>query len=86
MGAIQVNTLKQISNLSEVRCADFSEAAAVCLDAVEHSSGALVNISGDLAGTFMLIYPEVTTKMIDSRRDMEENCRKWCLLCSHVSN
>ncbi len=69
--SIQVYGLDNASYLSPVKCADFSEAAAVCLDFHGHKSGQKIKITGDLEGEFMLIWSEVTQSMRDSRNDME---------------
>jgi hypothetical protein len=47
---IDIYTLPSISHLSAARCADFSEAAAVCLDFLGHSPGVFLAIEGDFRG------------------------------------
>lgn len=68
---IDVYNLQNVSHLSAVRCADFSEAAAVCLDFHEYKSGKLLTVEGDLKGQFELTWRKVTQKMRDSRIDMD---------------
>lgn len=68
---IDVYDLRNVSHLSTVRCADFSEAAAVCLGFHGHKSGKSLTIEGDLQGQFELVWTEVTQKMKDSRSDMD---------------
>ncbi len=48
IGQINVFSLKEASKLSAIRCADFSEAASVCLDNQGHKSGKEVKIEGDV--------------------------------------
>ena len=67
---INVYGLKEASQLSAVRCADFSEAAAVCLDFHRHSPGVLLTVEGDLKGQFELIWEQTTQRIKDSRNDM----------------
>jgi len=69
--SIDVYNLQKVSHLSAIKCADFSEAAAVCLDAQNHNSGKLIVVEGDLQGQFELIWSEVTQQMKDSRSDMD---------------
>lgn len=71
IGTIDVYNLRNVSRLSAVRCADFSEAAAVCLDFHGHASGKVLNVEGDLKGQFELIGSEVTQQMRDTRHDMD---------------
>ena len=68
---IDVYSLHTASNLSPVRCADFSEAAAVCLDHQNHHQNTSLKVRGDLEGQFELIWKEVTQQMRDSREDMD---------------
>ena len=68
---INVYKLGKASHLSAVRCADFSEAAAVCLDFHNHSKGQKIKVEGDLEGQFELYWEEVTQQMKDSRNDMD---------------
>lgn len=68
---INVYSLQNVSQLSATRCADFSEAAAVCLDSHAHLPGKLLTVEGDLKGQFELIWTNVTQQMRDSRSDME---------------
>ena len=60
---INVYSLKEASKLSAVRCADFSEAASVCLDNQGHKSGKEIKIEGDLEGQFKLVWREVTQQV-----------------------
>lgn len=69
--AIDVYNLRNVSHLSTVKCSDFSEAAAVCLDFHGHEPGRLLTIEGDLQGQFELVWTKVTQKMKDSRSDMD---------------
>lgn len=69
---INVFNLKAASQLSAVRCADFAEAASVCLDNQGHKSGKEIKIEGDLAGQFKLIWKEVTEQIRSSRNDLED--------------
>lgn len=68
---IDVYDLRNLSRLSAVRCADFSEAAAVCLDFHGHTNGKLLTVEGDLEGQFELVWAEVSQQMKDSRNDMD---------------
>ncbi len=68
---IDVYNLRNVSRLSTVRCSDFSEAAAVCLDFHGHELGKLLSVEGDLQGQFELVWTEVTQQMKDSRSDMD---------------
>jgi len=68
---IDVYSLSLVSYLSTVRCADFSEAAAVCLDANSHKSGINLSVEGAFAEQFELVWLEVTQQMKDSRSDMD---------------
>jgi len=67
---IDVYNLNNVSHLSAIRCADFSEAAAVCLDFHGHTSERKVLVDGDLKGEFSLIWEETTQKIRNSRSDM----------------
>ena len=69
---INVYSLKEASKLSAVRCADFSEAASVCLDNQGHKSGKEIKIEGDLEGQFKLVWREVTQQIRSSRNDLED--------------
>jgi len=66
---IDVYSLRNISHLSAVRCADFSEAAAVCLDFHTHTPEKRIIVEGHLGGQFELVWSEVTQQMRDSRND-----------------
>lgn len=68
---IDIYSLHLVSRLSAVRCADFSEAAMVCLDIHGHQCGVKLLVEGDLAGQFELLWSEVTQQMKDSRSDMD---------------
>lgn len=68
---INVYQLAELSYLTPVRCADFSEAAAVCLDYHEHQQEIEVMVEGDLEATFALTWENVTQQMRDSRDDMQ---------------
>lgn len=78
---IDIHSLGMVSHLSAVRCADFSEAAAVCLDANGHLSSVILIVEGDLTGQFELGWSEVTQQMKDSRSDMEDTVESgaYCL-------
>lgn len=78
---IDVYNLSAVSQLSVIRCADFSEAAAVCLDAQGHQSGKILTVEGDLTAQFQLIWSEVSQQMKDSRSDMEDTVESgaYCL-------
>lgn len=69
---INVFNLDKTSQLSSIRCADFSEAASVCLDNQGHGSGKEIKIEGDLEGQFKLVWKEVTDQMRRSRNDLED--------------
>lgn len=69
--SIAIGDLQKNCYLSAVRCADFSEATAVCLDANGHKSGKKLIIEGDLKGQFELVWTEPTQQMKDSRSDMD---------------
>lgn len=68
---INVYNLQEASRLSAIRCSDFSEAAAVCLDSHHHLKGEILTIEGDLQGQFKLEWSKVTQQMKDSRNDMD---------------
>ena len=68
---INVYDLEKVSFLTPVRCADFSEAAGVCLDFHQHKRPTLLNVKGDLEGQFELYWNEITQQMRDTREDME---------------
>lgn len=68
---INVYDLRDVSHLSAIKCADFSEAAAVCLDFLGHDPGDHLKVEGDLEGEFELIWSDVTQQMRDSRNDMD---------------
>ena len=68
---IDVYNLSEASNLSSVKCADFSEAAAVCLNSQNHLDGKTLSVRGDLKDEFKLKWEKVTQQMRDSRNDME---------------
>ena len=78
---IDVYNLCEVSHLSAIRCADFSEAAAVCLDVQGHQSGKILAVEGDLTGQFELIWSKVSQQMKDSRSDMEDTVESgaYCL-------
>ncbi len=67
---IYIHDLVRCSQLSWVRCADFSEAAAVCLDFHEHQPDLELTVGGDLQGTFKLTWEKITQKIKNSRHDM----------------
>ncbi|MEO0338358.1 MAG: hypothetical protein AAF242_04010 [Bacteroidota bacterium] len=69
---INVFSLKEASLLSAIRCADFSEAASVCLDNQGHISGKEIKIEGDLEGQFKLVWNKVTQQIRSSRNDLED--------------
>ena len=68
---IDVFALREACHLSPIRCADFSEAAAVCLDYHHHQTGVPLRVEGDLQSEFELVRKEVTQQMRDSRSDMD---------------
>ena len=72
MASINIYSLKKASKLSAIRCADFAEAASVCLDNQGHQSGKVIKIEGDLEGQYELLWAEVTEQMRNSRNDLED--------------
>lgn len=68
---VDIYCLRDASHLSPIKCEDFSEAAAVCLDYHNHNQNALLNIEGDLEQQFELTWKKVTQQMRDSRMDMD---------------
>ncbi|MEM8528286.1 MAG: hypothetical protein AAGG68_26825 [Bacteroidota bacterium] len=78
---INVYELEELSYLTTVRCADFSEAAAVCLDHNCHNQEATLSVSGDLQAEFNLMWKEVNQQMRDSREDMQDSVESgaYCL-------
>lgn len=68
---IDLYSLKDVSDLSRIKCEDFSEAAAVCLDNCGHQSGVVAKIEGDYTTQFALIWGEVSQQMKDTRKDMQ---------------
>ena len=67
---IYIHDLVRSSRLSWVRCADFSEAAAVCLDFHQHQPDLQLVVTGGLEGEFNLLWEKTTERMKDSRQDM----------------
>ena len=78
---IDVYALKNISYLSPIKCADFSEAAAVCLDNQNHKQNVMLTVEGDLEAQFQLTWEEVTQQIKDSRNDMDYSVENgaYCL-------
>lgn len=78
---IDLRSLKDVSELSPVRCADLAEAAAVCLDYHHHKQQTDIHLLGDLTNQFKLVWQEVDQKMRDSRNDMENTVEHgaYCL-------
>jgi hypothetical protein len=69
---IDVYSLKEMdSYLTRETCDFFSQAAAVCLDNQNHSSGVVFNIEGDLLAKFQLFWKPVTGQMKASCYDMQ---------------
>lgn len=65
MDTLKIVDLVNVSNLSAVRCADFAEAASVCLEIVGHNATqCILNVDGDHKDQFELIRPKVTQEMI----------------------
>lgn len=69
---IDVYSLTEVSNLSAIRCNDFAEAAAVCLDNQGHQSGKILLVEGDLKASFALIWSRVTQQLKNSRNDLND--------------
>jgi len=69
---INVYDLKGTNFLSPIKCEDFSEAAAVCLDFHNHKQGVLLSVlqKGEKI-LFKLYWEVVTNKIRDSRNDMD---------------
>ncbi|RMG25678.1 MAG: hypothetical protein D6730_10430 [Bacteroidetes bacterium] len=67
---IDIADLYKLSRLSPARCADFSEAAAVCLEVIGHRSGRIGVINGDFQRQFKFVWAGVSEQMIHSRSDM----------------
>lgn len=78
---INVYELENISYLTPVTCADFSEAAAVCLDHHNHRQKKILKVDGDLEAEFKLSWNEVSQQMRDSREDMQDSVESeaYCL-------
>ena len=68
---IDVYQLCNASQLTPIKCEDFSEAAAVCLDYHNHPQNILLTVEGDLEKQFHLVWKEVNQQMRDSRMDMD---------------
>lgn len=68
---IDVYDLAEISHLTPTKCADLSEAAAVCLDYHQHKQEVMLTIEGDLSRQFKLVWKAVSQQMRDSRNDLE---------------
>ena len=68
---IHIDGLQDACQLSPVRCADFAEAAAVCLDHHGHPKEVVLAVEGDWEEKFTLSLPDVDQQMRDSRKDME---------------
>lgn len=78
---IDLQSLGSISYLSITRSADFSEAAAVCLDFHNHTSGVEIVLEGEWTRQFSLRWNDVTQQMKDSRSDMDATVESgaYCL-------
>lgn len=57
---IDVYQLVDVTQLSPVRCADFSEAAAVCFDFHGHQPGVNLEVEGDLKAQLEVSWKKVT--------------------------
>jgi len=69
---INVYDLKNISYLSAIKCEDFSEAAAVCLDYHKHPQEVVISLEmGKEKIQFKLTWKAVTQQIRDSRNDMD---------------
>ena len=82
--AIHIEGLRNTCQLSPVRCTDFAEAAAVCLDHHGHRQEVLLEVECNWEGAFALTWPEVNQQMRDSRKDMEytvESGAYWLESC-----
>jgi hypothetical protein len=70
---LDLHSLNQVgSHLTREICDFFSQAAAVCLDNQNHTSGVLLKIEGDLSAQFQLSWQPVTQQMRDSWEDMQD--------------
>jgi len=68
---IDIYELKHVSYLSAIKCEDFSEAAAVCLDFHQHPQEIIIKASfNNVNREFKLIWKKVTPKIRASRNDM----------------
>ncbi len=67
---LDIYSLEKSSLLSAIKCADFSEAAAVCLEANDHFKGVTMKVEGDFSCQFKLKWKAVSPRMKNSREDM----------------
>lgn len=69
---INIYDLKGTNFLSPIKCEDFSEAAAVCLDFHKHNQGVILSVIQKEEKThFKLFWKMVTNQIRDSRNDMD---------------
>ncbi len=69
---IDLNALKSFCSLTPVRCANFSEAAAVCLETSGHRPGVEVKVEGDAKTNFILQWNELEKSTFLSWQNLEE--------------
>lgn len=78
---IDLFSLKYACALSTIKCDNFSEAAAVCLDNRKHKKGVKLKVEGDKIENFNLVWSEVSEKMRLSRNDLQDTVEDaaYCL-------
>ena len=68
---ISLDTLKDVSYLSAIKCADFAEAAAVCLDHQNHSQEVVIAVEYELTHQLKVRWQKITQQIRDTRDDLE---------------
>ena len=69
---IDLGYLKNFCKLTPVRCANFSEAAAVCLEKSGHFPDVEVKVEGDAKNSFILHWKELEKNVFLSWQNLEE--------------
>ena len=75
MKAVDINSLNRITELSETKCDDLSEAASVCLENQKHDKLLNLEVVGTFIDKFILKRNNVTQKIKDSRADLVETAQ-----------
>ncbi len=69
---IDLSQLKNLCKLTPVRCANFSEAAAVCLENSGHKPGVEIEVEGEAKNSFILQWKELEKNTFLSWQNLEE--------------